>query len=126
YSDTGDHHLNNKTLAQRLLDALLEGVRSAGYSPVNRGIRSDKYKVEYLPFTHFYGFDRTCSECTRLMTLGNNPMSKNRGQWTAGALVEVVFLSNPQDVQFLQRPDAVDIIARGLAQGILNYFGEQQ
>jgi N-acetylmuramoyl-L-alanine amidase len=40
-----------------------------------------------------------------------------------GALVEMEFLSNPDVVEsLLLRPDAVDVLAGGLADGLLSYF----
>lgn len=123
FSDVPEQGPENRRLAQALLDALLDAFARAGYPAVNRGIKDDRYKTEYLDHARFYGLDRTCVECTRLLTLGNNPMLARRGQWQAGALVEVLFLTNPDDVGFLRRPDALDIIAGGLFDGILNYYG---
>ena len=124
YTDAGPYQQENRRFAERVLHGLAEKMEESGYSPVVRGIHSDRYKTEYLDYTGMYGFDRGCSECTRLITLGNNPMSKNKGTWKVSALVEVLFLTNPQDVRFLQRPDALDIITDGLAQGIIAYFTE--
>ncbi len=122
FSDVPDQGPENRRLAQALLDAVLDALTRAGYPPVNRGVKSDRYKTEYLDYARFYGFDRSCLECTRLLTLGNNPMLARKGQWHAGALVEVLFLTNPDDVAFLVRPDALDVIATGLFNGILNYY----
>ena len=58
----------------------------------------------------------------RLVTNGNNPMSVRQGTYV-GALVEVEFLSNPEVVErLIMRPDAFDVIARGLERGILAYY----
>ncbi len=121
YSDTGPNKDSNKEFAQNVLLSLVDQLREAGFETVDRGIRSDKYKTEYLEQAHWYGFDQSCEDCKRLLTLGNNPMSPRKGSWQTGALVEVVFLSNPQDVAFLQREDALDVIAEGLLQGILKH-----
>lgn len=123
FSDVPEQGPENRRLAQALLDGLLDALGRAGYPPVNRGLKSDRYKTEYLDYAPYYGFDRSCVDCTRLLTLGNNPMLARGGQWRAGALVEVLFLSNPDDVGFLLRPDALDVIAAGLFQGILAYHG---
>ena len=57
--------------------------------------------------------------------LGNNPMSLTRAMYV-GTLVEVEYLSNPYAVDALiMRPDSVDIIATGLAKGVLTYLGGQ-
>ncbi len=122
YSDTGPYQHENRRFSESVLYSLTKKMQDSGYSPVVRGVHSDNYKTEYRAYTWAYGFDRGCTECTRLLTLGNNPMSKNRGDWKVGALAEVLFLTNPQDVRFLQGADAMDIITDGLAQGILAYF----
>jgi N-acetylmuramoyl-L-alanine amidase len=105
YSDTGPHEADNRLLAQALLDSLVAAIRSTGYQVVDRGIKSDNYKP--------YG---------RLWILGHNDQLARRALWRAGALVEVVFLTNPGDVSFLQRPDALDVVARGLRDGIARYW----
>ncbi len=121
YSDTGPYLDNNWALAGNVLTHLLASIKAAGYGPVDRGLHSDAYKTEYLRYAHLYGQSAACSDCRRLFTLGNNPMSAAMGTWQAGALVEVLFFSNPQDVAFLVRPDAVEVIAQGLTSGITAY-----
>ncbi|HXG41543.1 MAG TPA: N-acetylmuramoyl-L-alanine amidase [Dehalococcoidia bacterium] len=105
YSDTGPHEAGNRSLASNLLESLVAAIRSAGYQVADRGIRSDNYKP--------YG---------RLWILGHNDQLARKALWEAGALVEVLFLTNPDDVGFLQRPDALDVIARGLREGIVRYW----
>jgi peptidoglycan/xylan/chitin deacetylase (PgdA/CDA1 family) len=109
-------------LAQALLDGLMQAMAQAGYTPRNRGVRSDRIKPEYLKFAHLYGYDARCSDCTRLLSLGKNPLLFRQGQWPVGALVEALFLSNPQDVAFLRRPEALTVIAQGLHRGVRAYF----
>lgn len=121
YSDTGPYQDNNWSLSQSVLGHLLTAITAAGYEPVNRGLHSDAYKTDYLRYAHLYGQGPGCADCRRLFTLGSNPMSANRGAWQAGALVEVLFFSNPEDVAFLMRPDAVEVIAQGLAGGLTEY-----
>lgn len=121
YSDTGPYQDNNWYLSQSVLTHLLSALNAAGYEPVNRGLHSDAYKTDYLRYAHLYGQGPGCADCNRLFTLGNNPMSANKGTWQAGALVEVLFFSNPADVAFLMRPDAVEVIAQGLTAGIIAY-----
>jgi N-acetylmuramoyl-L-alanine amidase len=107
YSDTGPYEANNRLLARTLLDSLVAAIRSAGYQVVDRGIKSDNYKP--------YG---------RLWILGHNDQLARKARWQAGALVEVVFLSNPSDVAFLRRPDALDVIVRGLQEGLLRFWAQ--
>jgi N-acetylmuramoyl-L-alanine amidase len=134
YSDTGPQAERGRDLAEHLLSALLDEIRAAGYPAISRGVRSDRYQ-RYPPdvqaaFQRYnaatimsHGHDpNNCPDCQRIGVLGNNPMSLTPGTYV-GALVEVEFLSNPDVVEdFLMRPDAVDIIARGLASGVLQYF----
>jgi peptidoglycan/xylan/chitin deacetylase (PgdA/CDA1 family) len=122
YPDTGSHQGESRRLAQSLLDALMRGMTEAGYTPVNRGVRSDRIKSEYLKYARLYGYDESCQDCTRLLVLGHNPLLFRCGQWPVGALVEVLFLSNPKDVAFLQRADALSVITEALHQGIRAYY----
>ncbi len=107
YPDTGPYEENNRRLAATLLQSLLAAMREAGYGATDRGIKSDNYKP--------YG---------RLWILGYNDQLARKARWQAGALVEVLFLTNPADVSFLQRPDALDVIARGLRDGIVRFWQE--
>lgn len=121
FSNTGEYGDNNRLFAENIQSSVVTALNNANYYSDNRGIKSDKIKPEYLAFTPWYGLDRSCSDCTRLLNLGNNPMSPRAGNWKAGALIEVVFFSNADDVEFLKRDDALDIISQGLYNGILNY-----
>ena len=122
YADIGPDQEDSRRFAQALLDGLLQEMARAGYTPRNRGVRSDRIKPEYLKYAHLYGQNERCTDCTRLLSLGQNPLLFRRGQWPVGALVEALFLSSPQDVAFLRRPDALEVIANGLHQGIRAYF----
>jgi N-acetylmuramoyl-L-alanine amidase len=125
FSDTGLFSESNQALAQSVLDNVTGGIQAAGYSPVNRGLHSDAYKSEYLRYGPYYGLPLGCTGCNRLFTLGNNPMSASPGWWQAGALVEVLFFSNPQDVAFLLRPEAFEVVSQGIASGIRQYLSPQ-
>jgi N-acetylmuramoyl-L-alanine amidase len=134
FTDGGPRPDDGRRLASRLLAALLAEMRAAGYQPLDRGIRGDAYQ-RYSPdetrrmfannatIIKAHGADpANCPACYRLQTLGNNPMSLHQGQYVA-ALVEVEFLSNPAVVEtFIMRPDSLDIIARGLLEGLRSYF----
>lgn len=124
YSDTGVHEAENRKLAGSVQENLLNALQSSGYPTVDRGIRSDRYKVEYMGYVAAYGLARSCNDCQRLFVLGNNPMLQRKGTWSAGALVEILFLSNERDVRFLQRPDALDVAAHGITEGIMAYFAD--
>ena len=122
YSDTGPYEANNWALAGSVRSSLLAAVQADGYPAVDRGLHSDAYKTEYLRLAPYYGLGPNCADCRRLFTLGNNPLSLNPGTWQAGALVEVLFFSNPADVAYLQQAEAPEVIAQGLAQGIIGYL----
>ncbi|MEK7214599.1 MAG: N-acetylmuramoyl-L-alanine amidase [Chloroflexota bacterium] len=121
FSDADPDPDATQRYAQTLLDILLSDLAAAGYEPRDRGVRNDRYKTEYRSIAPHYGFDGRCSDCLRLLTLGRNPMSREPGAWRSGALVEVLFLSNPRDAAFLARPDAVDVVAASLARGVIEH-----
>jgi len=113
FSDTGAHEDRNRRFAQAVLDELVGGIRGAGYPIVSGGIKSDFYqRVPNRP-------------PQRLAILGNSPRSPRKGTYP-GALAEVLYLSNPQDVAFLRREDALDVIAQALREGIARYFAEER
>jgi N-acetylmuramoyl-L-alanine amidase len=137
YTDGGPREAENRLLAQSLLDELLAELLSTGFEATSRGVRSDLYQryssadtqrmIRHNASTvRANGYDpANCRECLRLLTTGNNPMSVRMGNYTS-ALVEVEFLSNPEVVaQLIMRPDAFDLIARGLERGILAYYAAQ-
>jgi N-acetylmuramoyl-L-alanine amidase len=137
YSDVPSTGAEGRRLARSILDGLLAEMRSAGYAAQERGVLSDRYQ-RYSPADlgaminanaasiRANGFNpANCPDCLRLMTLGNNPMSREMGRYI-GVLVEIEFLSNPTVVETLiLRPDAFDIFARGIASGILGYFSDE-
>jgi N-acetylmuramoyl-L-alanine amidase len=137
YTDGGPREVSNRLLASSLLDEMLASLRDAGFDVMSRGIRSDLYQ-RYSPgdtqrliqhnasVVRANGYDpANCRECMRLLTNGNNPMSVHMGNYIS-ALVEVEFISNPDVVAALiMRPDAFDVIARGLERGVLAYYASQ-
>ena len=137
YSDTGDRALDDRRLAASVQASLLGEMAASGYPGLDRGIKSDRYQ-RYSPeemrrlltnnaaTLRAHGQDAAnCPDCYRLFTLGNNPMSLTPGQYV-GVLVEVEFLSNPAAVDgFIMRPDSFDIVARGLRNGVRQYFGAE-
>lgn len=134
YTDAGPRQLEGRRLAESLSSGLLSEIRAAGHVTVDRGIRSDRYQ-RYSPeetqrllansasVIRANGSDpANCPDCYRLVTMGNNPMSLNRGTYV-GAVVEVEFTSNPDVVEYLiMRHDWFDIVARGLFNGLRSYF----
>jgi N-acetylmuramoyl-L-alanine amidase len=134
YSDVGPAAAPDRALADALLAGLLDDFRDAGYDPVDRGVRGDRYDHEPSGALAAFlehnaativanGADPAdCPDCERLGVLGHNPMALHLGTYV-GALVEMEFLSNADVVEsLLLRPDAVDVLAGGLADGLLSYF----
>jgi len=137
HSDGAPREADGLRLATGVLDALLQELAASGFAATDRGVRSDSYQRYSTAETarslannavtiRRNGADpANCADCMRLLTLGNNPMSLYAGIYVA-ALVEVEFLSNPDVVESLiLRPDAFDVIARGLANGLRAYFEGQ-
>lgn len=137
YTDGGPREASNRLLASSLLDATVSQLRDTGFDATSRGIRSDLYQ-RYSPedtrrlIQHnasvilANGYDpANCPDCMRLLTNGSNPMSVRKGNYTS-ALVEVEFISNPEVVErLIMRPDAFDVIAKGLERGVLAYYSAQ-
>ncbi len=137
YTDGGTRRDEGKRLASTLIAGLLSEMRSVGYQGIDRGARSDAYQrysadetrrllANNAAIIRAHGFDpANCAACYRLITNGNNPMSLHAGTYL-GVLVEVDFLSNPAVVEgFFMRPDSLDVIARGLFEGLRAYFGAE-
>jgi N-acetylmuramoyl-L-alanine amidase len=137
FTDAGPRADANRLLASSLLEGLMDDMRAAGFDATSRGIRSDLYQ-RYSPAdtrrmiehnaaaVRANGYDPAgCPNCMRLLTNGSNPMSVRMGTYVS-ALVEVEFISNPDVVEALiMRPDAFDLIARGLERGVLAYYAGQ-
>jgi N-acetylmuramoyl-L-alanine amidase len=134
YADVEGFAARDRALAAALLAALLDAFRSVGDDPVDRGVRSDLYEHDSSRALSAFlehnaamivanGADPSdCPDCQRLGVLGHNPMSRHEGTYI-GALIEMEFLSNPDVVEsLLLRPDAVDLLASGLRNGLLTYF----
>jgi N-acetylmuramoyl-L-alanine amidase len=94
-------------LATDLKDAVLSHVRADGYELADRGLRNDADVQGPAEIAHSW-------------VLGTNP--DFRPALMPGAIIESMFLSNPSDLDYLRRPEALDVIAAGIAEGIDNYF----
>jgi N-acetylmuramoyl-L-alanine amidase len=94
-------------LAWYVQDALVRRIREAGYDVNDRGVRNDADVSGDPQNPHSF-------------LLGTN--ANFRPSLMPGVISEVLFLSSPPDLEFLRRPDALDIIARALAEGIDAYF----
>jgi N-acetylmuramoyl-L-alanine amidase len=135
YSDTSARAGDSARLGSAVMTSLLAELASAGYAGQNLGVGDDRYVRDppdvreqllrhYAPIIRSHGVDpENCPQCEGLLPLGNNPFSLHLGSYTS-ALVEVEYMTNPDVVeQLLLRPDVVDIVSRGLAHGILAFYG---
>jgi N-acetylmuramoyl-L-alanine amidase len=135
YSDTSPRAADSGRLGSTVMSSLLAELASAGYAGHNRGVANDRYVRDppdvraqlvrhYAPIIRSHGVDpENCPQCDGLLPFGNNPFSLHLGSYSA-ALVEVEYMTNPDVVeQLLLRPDVVDIVSRGLAHGILAFYG---
>jgi N-acetylmuramoyl-L-alanine amidase len=94
---------NAGTSSRRLAGGLQAGVvrrlTEAGYSPPDRGVKEDLAAGK--PYGHFFSLR------------GGMP----------SALVESLFLSNPNEAALLAKDATREAIARGIADGVLAYLG---
>ncbi len=107
----------NKQLARMTLDRMIEVTARAGYSIRDRGI---------IDSSCWRGRDGRCVGLYVLSpggqtTLGGNPQAKVP-TLMPGVLVELLFISNTDDVALLKDDRARDAIAQGLAWGILDFL----
>jgi N-acetylmuramoyl-L-alanine amidase len=135
YSDTSPRAAEAVRLGSAVMSSLLTELASVGYAGQNRGVAHDRYERDPLDVRaelkqHYAAIIRShrvdpdnCPQCDGLLPLGNNPFSLHLGAYTA-ALVEVEYMTNPAVVeQLLLRAGVVDVVSRGLANGILAFYG---
>jgi N-acetylmuramoyl-L-alanine amidase len=135
YSDTSPRAAESVRLGSDVMNSLLAELASVGYAGHNRGVGTDRYTRDpqevraqlirhYAPIIRSHGIDPdNCPQCDGLLPLGNNPFSLHLGTYVA-ALVEVEYMTNPDVVErLLLRADVVDVVSRGLAKGILAFYG---
>jgi N-acetylmuramoyl-L-alanine amidase len=103
----------NRALASTLLASALDSLGQVGYWSTDRGIK-----------------DSACwrsngSRCVGLYVLspesGSGPSTKVATAMP-GALIELLFISNPYDAGLLAADDARDALARGLTAGIVDFL----
>lgn len=98
FSDRSQHFatlVNQEAMAQ---------LHAIGYNPANRGVRTDSTAVG--EGQHFY-------------LLGPDAV---RPTQMPGALVEGLFLTNPQDATQLRNPRTLDALARAYARAVEDYY----
>lgn len=107
----------NQQLARTVQDRMIESAQHAGYSVRDRGI---------IDSSCWRGRDGRCVGLYVLSpagqtTLGGNPQAKVP-TLMPGVLVELLFISNTEDVALLKDDRARDAISQGLAWGILDFL----
>jgi N-acetylmuramoyl-L-alanine amidase len=107
----------NKQLARSVQDRMIETTARAGYSIRDRGI---------IDSSCWRGRDGRCVGLYVLSPAGQTTMSGNPQAKVPtlmpGVLVELLFISNTEDVALLKDDRARDTIAQGLAWGILDFL----
>jgi N-acetylmuramoyl-L-alanine amidase len=94
-------------LALFVQDALVRHIWAAGYEVKDRGLKNDADVHGDPANQHSF-------------LLGTN--ANFRPSLMPGVIAEVLFLSNPDDLNFIRRADSVEVIAGALAEGIDAYF----
>lgn len=97
----------NCQLARFVQQALVQRIRGAGYDVFDRGIKNDGEVNGDPRNPHSFALGTNADFSPSLMP---------------GVIAEVLFLSNPDDLAFLHRDDAVDVIASGFVDGLNAYF----
>lgn len=95
------------TMAYYVQDALVRWMRDNGYETKDRGLKNDSEVNGDPANPHSY-------------ILGAN--DNFRPSLMPGVIVEALFLSNSEDLEFLRRPDGFDIVASAITEGIDSYF----
>jgi N-acetylmuramoyl-L-alanine amidase len=97
----------NCSLATFVQAALVQHIRDAGYDVNDRGVKNDADVGGNPNSPHSFALGTNDNFSPTLMP---------------GVIVEPLFLSNPDDLGFLHRDDAIDIIASGYVDGLNAYF----
>lgn len=94
-------------LTSLVQQALVAAIRGSGYDITDRGIKND-------------GLVNGDPQNQHSFILGTN--SNFSPSLMPGTIAEVLFLSNPDDLAFMRRADAIDVIARAFVEGLNQYF----
>ncbi|MBM3141386.1 MAG: N-acetylmuramoyl-L-alanine amidase, partial [Chloroflexi bacterium] len=124
----------NHALAASLYEGALAELAASGYPATGRGVRDDAclrlWRGTCFPLfvlapervtTREEVLRRGVDPATAGFALGQDAIS-SRATAMPGALVELLFISNPADAAILADPRGQDALARGLAAGIERYL----
>jgi N-acetylmuramoyl-L-alanine amidase len=106
YAGVGPYVHESVRLAIIMQRSLVAGLRRSGYNVADLGALSDAGLKDY----------------GTLYSLGQNDAFARQGRWP-GVVIEPLFLTNAGDAAFLQRLDALDVLAQACAQAISEYLG---
>ncbi len=99
---------NSCQLASLIEQTLVNDIRADGYDVNDRGLKNDSDVNG--PTSDPHSWD-----------LGMN--ADFRPSLMPGTIVETLFLSNPDDLAYIRKTEALDVIAGAYAKGIESYFG---
>lgn len=102
----------SETLANLLTTAVTAAVRRTGYADLNKGVETDVADV--VP--------QTRADYPWFLVLGPSRAHWLTGTAMPGALLESMYLTNPQDAAALRRPATITALAKGYAAGISAYL----
>lgn len=94
-------------LAWMIQQTIVNRIRETGYDVTDRGLKNDADVQGPASVEHSW-------------VLGTNPNFSP--SMMPGAIIEALFLSNPDDLAFLHKPEAMDVIAAAVKEGIDSYF----
>jgi N-acetylmuramoyl-L-alanine amidase len=134
FNSARPHSDLNRTLAQLLLDGVIAELGGTGFAAVDRGVKDDAclraFQGRCFPL-FLLGPERTTTR-DEVLRRGGNPEAlgflpgqdaiRSRATQMPAALVELLFISNPQDAALLRTEDAREAMARGVARGVLDYL----
>ncbi len=94
-------------LASLIQQSLVGGIRADGYAVNDLGVKNDSEVNGNPEDPHSWMLGTNAGFSPSLMP---------------GTIVETLFLSNPDELAFILRPEALDVIAAAYAKGIEGYF----
>ncbi len=94
-------------LAWFVQQAVVQSIRATGYDIFDRGIKNDAAVNGDPQNQHSF-------------LLGTN--SGFSPSMMPGAILEVLFLSHPDDFAFIRREDAIEVVAKSIVEGLNQYF----
>jgi N-acetylmuramoyl-L-alanine amidase len=128
----------NYALASMLQSAVVSEMRAVDYAVMDRGVKDDAclkaFQGRCFPL-FVLGPGRTTSREEVVARGGSpealgmapgQPSTSSRPTDMPGALLELLFISNPADAALLKDADARDTIARGITRGIIDYLNAHQ